>query len=195
MLVSSITAHVALSVVLAAEEPTSADWWQVGVGAFGAISTFVVATAAWLTSRRAAKTAEAAALSAQAAVKTEKDALEYHRQTAERADRLTIVEDLLRLHNHLELINDGTSASTWWWDLEAKTAVAADKNAWRPIADLWQLAKDRYAVTNKARDPAFRGEFKAHLFAWAHSPGQILPIYGWIRTQRAELGTVDEASR
>jgi hypothetical protein len=178
----------ALRLILAADQATRADWWQVGVGAFAAATTLMVAIAAWLTSRRAARTAETAATVAAAAARTERDAFDFQRRAAERSDRLAAVDDVLKLHNHLELSRDGTSASTWWWDLEAKTLVTAEKNSWQPVSELWQLAKDRYAATNKPRDPAFRGEFKTHLFAWAHSPAMVLPIYGWIRTERAKLG-------
>jgi hypothetical protein len=193
MIVNSLSASANFAVV-ASDQPTSADWWQVGIGAFAATTTLIVAIAAWLTSRRAAKTAETAATVAAAAARAEREAFDFQRRELERSERLLAVEEVLRLHNHVELSRDSTSASTWWWDLEAKIMVTAERKGWKPVSDLWQLARDRYMATNVARDVRFVGEFKTQLFSWVHAPGAVLPIYGWIRHEREKFAKKGETA-
>lgn len=185
-------------VILAGAETTAADWWQVAIAASALVVTSVLAFLAYRTSNKATTIAgeskqvsEAAAATARSAAETERTAYEFEQARAQRLERLELVADLLTLHNKVQLLKDGTGESTWWWDLDAKLAVACEIHGWTEIGELWAFGKDRYTRTNVAREPEFRFQFKTLAFRWAYDPALAPEITTWISEERAARGWDD----
>lgn len=177
--------------ILAGAETTAADWWQVAIAASALIVTGVLAFLAYRTSDKATTIAANAATTAKSAADTEQTAYAFEQARAQRLERLELVADLLTLHNDVQLLKNGTSESTWWWDLDAKVAVACEIHGWTEVGELWAFGKERYDRTGTPREKEFRGQFKTLAFRWAYDPALAPEITAWISAERATRGWGD----